>query len=251
MKKSLFATAFAVAAVVCAPAMAQDEAAHSGHVGASIAQTELDAFGSDGDFQTYGVHAAVFMPVRYDLGAQVNLGYADAEDADGGLSGSLALISDIEGGRIAGFVGGAEVADELMMAYGLQGDVHLTDVTLTGGATFATVDEFETDFWLVSLGGRYFASDTLRFDGGLGYVTGEFGGMDAEAWTGGVGGEVQLDGQVSVFGGYNRIDVQDFDLTADTFSVGIRYNFGGTLRDRDRTGAAFGGLTDVARIGAF
>ena len=104
----------------------------------------------------------------------------------------------------------------------------------------------------MSAGGRYFFSDRLRLDGGLGYLSGDFGGAEAEGWTGGLGGEVQFEGPVSIFGGLNRTDVEDFDLTVDTVSLGVRYNFGGgTLRDRDRTGAAFGGISDLARIASF
>lgn len=252
MKTTLFATAFAVAAAMCAPAFAQDGLVQSGYVGASVSQTEFDNFGPEDEVDSFGVHAAGYMQLRDDLGFQVNAAYADADDSDSSLSGSVAVVTNLDGGRIAGFVGTAEVADEWMLAYGLQGDLHLTNVTLTGGATFVTIDDFDTDFWVISAGGRYFVSDTLRFDAGIGHVSGDFGGMDAEAITGGVGGEVQLNGPVSLFGSINRIDIEDFDVTADTVSIGIRYNFGGgSLRDRDQTGAAFGGVTDIARIAAF
>jgi opacity protein-like surface antigen len=252
MKTTLFATAFAVAAAMCAPAFAQDLGAGSGYIGASISHTEVDVLSMQDEFETFGVHGALYTPIRDDLGAQLNFGYADADEADGSLSGSAALVTNLDGGRIAGFVGATEVADETMMAYGLQGDLHLTDITLTGGATFATIDEFDTDLWLLSGGGRYFVSDTFRIDAGVGYASGDVGGTEAEVWTGGVGAEVQFNGPLSLFGGYNRIDVRDIDAAADTVSIGVRYNFGGgTLRDRDRTGAAFGGVSDVARIAAF
>ena len=36
--------------------------------------------------------------------------------------------------------------------------------------------------------------------------------------------------------------LDDLDVTVDTFSVGLRYTFGGNLRARDRSGADLGGI---------
>ena len=55
--------------------------------------------------------------------------------------------------------------------------------------------------------------------------------------------------------------MDDADLKADIFKVGLRYTFGGSLRDRDQAGASLGSTTNlfggtlgqgvIAAVGAF
>ena len=44
-------------------------------------------------------------------------------------------------------------------------------------------------------------------------------------------------------------DVNDFDVNADTFRVGFRYTFGGTLKDRNDSGASLGSVAKLFGAG--
>ncbi|MDP3594659.1 MAG: hypothetical protein Q8R94_22595, partial [Phenylobacterium sp.] len=65
----------------------------------------------------------------------------------------------------------------------------------------------------------------------------------------------------SITGGYEHGEIDDLDLKSDTFRVGLRYTFGGTLRDRDQSGASLGSASNlfggslgqgvIAAVGAF
>ena len=71
----------------------------------------------------------------------------------------------------------------------------------------------------------------------------ESGGVDADGWLAGVGGEYQLtDSPISFTAGYRHSELNDLDVSEDAFTVGVRYSFGGDLRARDRAGANVGGL---------
>ena len=57
----------------------------------------------------------------------------------------------------------------------------------------------------------------------------------------GVGAEYEFAGTpFSLTGGYERTTLDDFDVDADTFQIGLRYSFGGGLQARDRAGANLG-----------
>ena len=56
---------------------------------------------------------------------------------------------------------------------------------------------------------------------------------------------------VSVFGGYSHAELNDLDVSINTVTVGIRVNFGGTLRDRDRSGPSFSGAESLLSVAAF
>lgn len=42
---------------------------------------------------------------------------------------------------------------------------------------------------------------------------------------------------ISIFGGYQRSEVDEANIEVDSLGIGVRYNWGGTLFDRDRSGA--------------
>ena len=112
MKKTLFATAFAVAALASAPAFAQAV----GYAGGSVSYSEAEMFGVEADGESYGVHGAVSLPINDELSGQLSGGLSDSNDSDPSLFGTAHLVSNLEGGRIAGFAGAMEAGDEVLMA---------------------------------------------------------------------------------------------------------------------------------------
>ena len=56
-----------------------------------------------------------------------------------------------------------------------------------------------------------------------------------------VDGEYQFAGTPwSLTGGYSHAKIDDADLDVDTFTIGVRYSFGGDLKARDRSGVFLG-----------
>ena len=54
---------------------------------------------------------------------------------------------------------------------------------------------------------------------------------------------------ISIYGGWNHFDLDDFDTEADTLSVGVRYNWGGSLFERNRNGASLARGGGIGRFG--
>ena len=71
-----------------------------------------------------------------------------------------------------------------------------------------------------------------------------------DAWTYGVGAEYEIENSpFSVGASYTRADIESVDV--DTWSVGLRYSFGGGLQARDRAGANLGVSAITSVLGAF
>lgn len=244
MKNLLLATACAVATLAAAPAFAQP----TGYVGASLGYAEADFAGTEVDGESYGVHGALDFDLNDALSAQFSGSYSDAKDTDGVLTGTAHLVSNLEGGRIAGFVGAADIEDATMYAYGLQGDINMERNTIALGAAFATIDDADVDFWALTAENRFFVNDNFRIDAGLGWVDGDFGGTEANAWNANLGAEYQFNENISAFGAYTHLDIDDADTDVDAITIGVRFNFGGSLKDRDRSGASFGGIDRLAGL---
>lgn len=241
MKKILFATAFAAAALASAPAFAQSV----GYLGLSYAHSEVEILSVEADGEAVAFEGSVTAPVTETISLSFNGSVAEVEDETIG-SGTIHLSDRLESGLIGGFAGVTQVADESLWAIGMEGEAYLSNVTLAATVAFASSDNLDADFRLYNAEARLFANDNLRFDGGLGYADGEVAGVDLSGWSAGFGGEYQFTGHpVSIVGGYTRSTVEDLDLTADTVSVGIRWTFGGSLRDRD---AAAGGLNGIGDL---
>ena len=72
---------------------------------------------------------------------------------------------------------------------------------------------------------------------------------DADLWTYGMGAEYEISNTpFSVAAGFNRGDIED--VTIDTWTIGLRYSFGGGLQARDRAGAALPGAGVAGLLGA-
>jgi hypothetical protein len=93
---------------------------------------------------------------------------------------------------------------------------------------------------------RYFFTDNFRVNGKVGYANLEGPGGDDDLLSGGVSAEYQLSATpVSFTAGYTHTEFDTADISSDAFSVGIRYNWGGSLKDRDTNGPSFAGLSSL------
>ena len=242
--KTLFLATAAVAALVAAPAFAQDSI---GSVGLGYNNVKYDAGAADFTAESGKIDANFAVPVTDAWTVTVDGGFAysyngpegaDNSNIDGALHAST-LFNDV---RVGGFVGGQSIDSETVWAFGAEAQAYLDQMTLTGSVGYETLDGLDVDAWSVAADAAYFVTPALRVNGGLGWSTIDFGGSDnLDSWSANVGGEYQIASTpFSVVANYGYSELEDVDLSINTLTVGFRYSFGGDLQARSRAGADLG-----------
>lgn len=247
MKKNLFAAAAVVAFLGSAVAA---NAQTIGHVGANYSRVEADTALGDIEGDVFQAEGAV----RFDagsLGASINGAVTDYEgDTSFGATGHL--NANIGGGLLGGFAG-VETSDDITLwGVGVDGQFNLAPNTLIyGQAGYGSSDDLgDADLWAVRGELRHFVGDNLKLQGSAGWLTADTDFGDADAWNLGLEAEYQFTGTpFSVLVGYDHFDSNDLDLDGDTFRIGARYTFGGSIRERDQSGAAFGSVSKLFGAG--
>lgn len=232
MRKIILAAA-AVMAVAAAPAVAS---AQTGYVGGVYNNVDVDGLG---DADAWGVEGSVFFPTSGSLGVEVDASVVDVEDGDTGYSLAGHLFTRNDRYLFGGFVGVSDSDNNQTWTGGLEANKYYDRWTLNGSVAYASNDDADVDGYGVNVGASLFASDNLRFDANLGWANVDAGAADDDALVYGVGAEYQLDTvPVSIGASYARVDFDDSGIEADVVSVVARWNWGGTLFDRDRNGAS-------------
>lgn len=247
MRTQLMAAA-AVAALASMGGAVQAQT--TGHVGASYGRVELDA-GALGEAEADAVQ--LDGSVRFDadpIGAQLDASMTrfDGAGSDATLwSGTLHLNGKVGNGLIGGFGGVSTSDDVTLWAVGVEGQANLAASTsLYGQVGYGQVDDLgDVDFWAGRAELRHFFADNFKVKGIAGFTKADAAGADLDAWNLGAEAEYQFAGGWSVLGGYEHGEIDDVDLSADTFRIGLRYTFGGTLKERDQSGAAMGSVTNL------
>jgi hypothetical protein len=232
--------AAAAFAVVAAPSVA---AAQTGYVGANYASTD---FGAGDEIDSYGVEGAVAFSGSGSIVFEVDAALTDSDDADSGYGLLGHVYSRNDSHLFGGFVGIAGSDDSETYVAGLEAAKYFANWTLAGAVAYGNNDEADVDGYGVNVEGRLFVHDNLRLNGNIGWASTDSGtGDDDDAMVYGVGGEYQFSAiPVSIALGYNTVDFDGGDV--DTWSVALRYNWGGTLRDRDRNGASQASIVGIS-----
>lgn len=234
MKKTALLAA-AAALFMATPAMAQS----GGHVGLNYGTTETDTSDADtiqGD--------AAFGGASGSLGYQIDGGFG-ATDADGSDIDTLTLAGHLYwnggGWRLGGVVASTSIEDDATnvdeLVYGIEGSFDLgANTVLTGSYTVGETEFFaDIDTWNADAGIDFYLSPNLRFGGtvGVGNLDGGVG-SDADTNSFGVDAEWQpFTTPISFRVAYDTFSVDDAFGDFDTLTVGARWNWGGTLRERD------------------
>lgn len=238
--KSLFLATTAVAALLAAPAFAQDAV---GSVGASYvnSQADLGPFEAEGDGALVDISVASPAFGEWTVTTAVQASYSDSQvdDEDVGLAGSVHLSRNFAGVRAGAFAAASDAGDATLWTFGGQVQKYFDQATLSGVASYGSTDD--VDVWTVGGDVAYYPMANLRLNANLAYNSVEVEDFDVDALTYGAGAEYQFgDSPFTAFGTWDRASVDDFDLDIDTFSIGMRYSFGGSLQTRDRSGADLG-----------
>lgn len=248
MNNKLLVSAAVAAALFAVPAVAQEA---TGYVGAAYANVEVDTPFGDADGDAWGLEGAVAFQASDSIGVQVDGSFLTSDDLDSDtLAGTVHVFTRNDQWALGGFVGAIDLEDDTAFNVGAEGAYYFDRVTLAGNVSYATLDDTDVDVWGAGVEGRFFATDNLRFDARLGGFNADAGfGGDVDGMTYGVGAEWQIEAApVSFYTSYDVVEFDDADLDVGTWMVGLRWNFGGTLKDRDRTGASFnGGLAGALR----
>jgi hypothetical protein len=223
-----------------------------GHIGADYnrANISVDSLG-DANGDVWGVEGAVALPVTAPLnisldGAVQNF-HAEGENATTLMGTGHVDYRLNDATLLGGFVGVNHSDDVTVWGLGVEGQYTGATGGVVGQFGYAKSEDIDgVDFWGERVEGRFYGNDNLRFAASLGglQIKTDFG--DTSAWNAGVNAEYQFASMpISVWGGYERDTLDDADLSADVFSIGIRYNFGGTLRSRDAAGTTMGNFGQV------
>lgn len=241
MKAIAFGAVAALALMAAAPAHAA-----SGYVGAAYQRAEVDTgLPGDDEVDGFGVEAAAAFSASQNLGFDADIAYADSDDSDSTTGGAAHLYAKGTGYKFGGFVGLADAGDTVW-SVGVEGQRNYGQFTLAGAVGYASADDTDVDAWGADVEGRFFLSDNFRLDGKIGYASLEGAGGDDDALSGGVGAEFQLaNAPVSFRAGYSHTELDTADISSDAFTVGLRYNWGGSLKDRDENGPSFAGLSSL------
>lgn len=246
MKTTLLAAAAATAALfAAAPSFALDYTPN-GYVGVGYSYDHITATGGDLNANTIDVTGVTNVKVAGPLNLQLDGDYqhTDLSDGAGSYNGGGAnahLYMRTENGAY-GFVGGARRDSDVTVGnFGAQGEQFFDKFTVSEDVLNQWTDtKVQGHLTTITLGGHYYLTDNFRLDADAGYDRPSVEGKFANGWDLGVGAEYRL-AKLPV-SAYAKFDYADFGRTTlrDTaVHVGFRWNFDGSLKARERSGAAF------------
>lgn len=236
--KAIFLATAAVAAFAAAPALAQDAI---GSVGLGYVHSDADGFKTDGAAIDGSVATTAFGDWTVTFDGSLN--YANKNDFLGDTTSQLgAHVSRVVNGvRVGGFasVQNNELVD--IATFGAEAQKAFDQATLTGSVSYSDVANAEA--WNLGVDGAYYPMNNLRLNATVAYANIDGFGDKTDVWTYAAGAEYQFAATpYSVFASYEQTQFED-SIDVDTFKIGFRYNFGGSLQAQDRSGANIGRAT--------
>lgn len=228
------------AAAVLAFAVPGVAAAQTGYVGAVYSNTDTD--GAD-NADAWGAEGAVAFSGSGSISFEVDAAVIEPDEGDTASTLVGHVLARNDDHLVGAFVGITNSNDSDTWFVGLEANKYFTNWTLAGAVAYGNNDDADADGYGANVEARYFVNDNFRLNANLGYASVE----SSDATQIGVGGEYQFAAvPVSIALGYAHTDYDDADFESDSFLVGVRYNWGGTLRDRDRNGASQAGIAGIA-----
>ena len=228
-------------------------AAQSGHVGASYNHGTLHIFGSHGDYDGWSADGVAAFDLGGGWGSQVGVTYTDNSFSSGGgdlkdwgIDGHIYhRDSNWQWGGALAYNSNQGFSSSDINSWSAAGEARwfMPNSSLGASLSYSNSDSSGSSAHSWRLGGdaRFFVTDNFEIGGGLGYENLSGSGSSANGWDANIGAEWQFSSvPISIYGGYGRntLSTSGPDLTVDAFTLGARWNFGGgSLRERDQTGA--------------
>ena len=250
MKKFLLGAVAALA--IAAPGVAS---AQNAYVDLGYSSSEGDVAGIDVEGDGWTLGGAAAFGGNGGLGTQFDATIGESEDtstwnvgghlftrSDTYLFGAFANYGAVEPDGAGG--------DYNAWTLGLEGQWYASRTTFDWSVAYSDAEDLDATFTGADVGVTHFVTDNVSFGGGIGFGTVDVASFDTNTLTYGLGAEYQFASlPISIYGGWNHFDLDDFDTDGDTLSVGVRYNFGGTLLERNRSGASLGRGGGIGRFG--
>jgi len=244
-------TALVAATTLSLSGQALAETALTGHVGANYDWNYLDVDNAGhADAGATQLEGAVAFPVdMFSVQLDGAITNFDADAADATAFAGTGHLNLREGSNILGaFAGVAHSDDVTLWGLGAEGQVALSDkANVQGQLGYGRSDDINNiNFWAVRIEGRYFVTDNLRLSLSTGYANGDSDAGDLNISTLGASAEYQIASTPwSVYGAFERGEIDDLDFTSDTTRIGVRYTFGGSLKAQDQAGASLSSITNL------
>lgn len=238
MMKSLLLATAAVATFAAAPALAQDAA---GSIGVTYSATDVDAGEDLETWSVDGIAAAPAFVNGWTLTVAADLDQTEFfGDTETALSGSVGMSTLVGGDlRVGAFIGAADAGSETAMTGGFRVQKYLSKATISGAVAYT--DVFDDNILTASADVAFYVTPSLALNAGAVYDTVD--DADLDAWTYNVGAEYDIGTTpFAVTAGFASTDIDGSDETIDTWSLGLRYTFGGDKQSRDRAGASTSGV---------
>lgn len=232
---------------VAAPGVASATA--SGYVGAVYSNTDFGNGG--GNDNAWGAQGSVAFSGSSSIGFELDGSIIDPDHGDTAYGATGHVFTRDDSYLFGGFVGVQSVNSSTTWDAGLEANAYFDNWTLAGAVGYANNSDADASAWGIDAQLRYFPMDNLRLQANAGWASIDFGGPGGndDAWTAGVGAEYQFSSiPISIAVNYDHDEINDEDVSANVWTVALRYNWGGTLRDRDRHGASQADLTSFGTL---
>jgi hypothetical protein len=244
MRKIFLASASIAAGLMGGQALAQ-----SGYVGAAYSSVEVDSSGVSADGDAWGIEGSANFSNGPGIGFALDAAFSDSDESDSVVGGTGHLFYRGDSSLFGGFIGVTDSDSTSSWYAGGEAQAYMSAATLGAAITYVTNDDVDVDGWGLNGAARFYPIPNLGLGGNLGWFTLDAGGADADAVTYGLNAEYQLSAApISFLAGYSRFDSGDVDLEADAWTVGVRYNWGGTLKERDQGGGSLAGLSGAGAL---
>jgi len=235
LKKLTPITAIAMA-LMAAPAMAQ-----TGHVGLSYSTND------DADIEAITIEGASTFAFSPSIGAQVDGSFGSV---DGG--GDDATAWDLNGHlfynagawRVGGLFGTAGLdtdgGEPSATHWGVEGVYWFERVALSASVIWGEGDYVispSLDYSNYDFNADFYATDNFVIGATYGVGTIDNGGSEADTTSYSIDAEWQLSSMpISLLAGFQHWEIDGIPVESEGWTVGARWNWGGTLAERDRAG---------------
>ncbi len=231
------------AAALLAVALPGVAAAQTGYAG--VVYANVEAGSSDED--AYGVEGAVAFAGSGSITFEVDAAVLDADDSDTATALTGHIYARNDNHLFGGFVGVSDSDSSTTWTAGLEANKFFDRWTLAGALVYGNNDDLDADGYGVNVEARVFPTDNFRLQASAGWANIDFASSDDDVVSYGIGGEYLCDRiPVSVAASYRRTEFDSASIESDAVMVSVRYNWGASLFDRDRSGASQAGIAGIS-----
>jgi hypothetical protein len=239
----------AALAALALPGVAAADA--TGYVGLDYGNVHVQHGGSD---DGWGASGAVAFSGSSSISFEVDAGAFDPNSHDSQTVSNIAghVYTRNDDYLFGGFVGYQHADHVNAWSAGLEANKYFDNWTLAGAVLYEKSDDLHEDAWGANVQGRIFASDNFRVDLDAGWTdVNPDVGSHIGVWNAGAGAEYQFTQlPISIGAHYEHLDSDKSSFEAeDVVMASVRWNFGGSLKERDRHGASQASLTGLGALG--